>query len=202
MELKKYVLAVSAVALTSWSFAGNAAQTQVILEQFTANPQQVVSHVQHPSDDSMSLEEFIVGFFNSLEEMGVTASTQQEKDTDAAMKAGLVNFAKHLEAQSLDDNEQAIQHSLDNDLVVLVQEAGELQEKIANLEIPVETLQERYLSLIARLENVLKDTANRVIKNQTEVAPEKVDQERAAGMLQLFYMTIVYLQVFDEMEAQ
>ena len=201
MELKKYVLAVSAVALTSFAFAANASQTQVILEQFKANPQQMVAAIQNPNDDELSFEEFVNEFFNSLPEMGITASTQQEKDTDAAIKAGLINFAKHATSGQLNEMEQGIQKAFETDIASILQEVNDMQQNV-DPNMTMGQLQDKYQTLLTRFEKVLKDTANLVAKNQTEISADKVDQERAAIILQTFYMSMVYILAYSEIGMQ
>lgn len=204
MNFKKGIVALVAVTLTNFAFAGNTSKAQLMADQFVANQRQAAANIQHPTDDGATLQDFIHNFFGSLDEVGPMfnlpkAETEQAKKTDQAVEAGLITFANHLDTNSFNEQDKAIMQAFETDIPNFFQEMLSLQSEVDE-NMTIAEMKAKIQQLTVKGENLFKQIASNVVKNQTEVAADQVDITRAGTIMQVFYTQIVTMAAMAEMQ--
>ena len=190
MKLNKIVCTLAAVALSSMVFAGNSSPMQVAVNNYSSN--QAVAQ-----EEEITYEKMLDAFFGAVQEM-LPAKTQQDTDTDKAVKAGFLKLFKDDEANALNENEQAIIATFFQDIPAVSEEVNTLAQ---NKDLTLRQLEEKQAQIAAKINALFGSAAEKLVKNQTEVKASNVNTERATQITALFYTQLVGAAALAEMSA-
>ena len=191
MNFKKMFCALVALAVTPMVFAGNTSDLAVALDNFSSREPAI------QQDDDPTYESELNKFFAGVQEV-LPQQTQKDKDTDNAIKAGLLKLFNDDEAGNLNENEQAIISTLFQEIPA----AGvELEELSQNKNATLGELEAKYKEVSDTINKLFGQAAGKIINNQTEITADKVNMERATQVTSLFYTTVVTQIALSEMGA-
>lgn len=191
MKLKNMCCALAALLVTPMLFAGNTSPMQIAIQDYSAR------QTAEQSDPHRMYEEVLDACFTAINEM-LPATNQQDKDTDQAVKAGFLQLFEHDENSVLTQQEQEIINVLFQDIPEVYNELNNLAQ---NKDITLRQLEEKQQQIAARADELFGQAAAKIVKNQTTVASDKLNMQRAKQVTASFYMQLVSLSAFAQMGA-
>ena len=192
MKFKKMLCTLAAITLSSMAFAGNSSPLQVAVNDFSSTH----TTQQDEEMDAKTAYQTIMDIFFDAIHQALPEKTQQDKDTDKAIKMGFFKLLCDDNASTLDENEQAIMAILFQDVPSIMEDMNALAD---DKDKTIREVEEEQNKLIAKMNTLFASAAEKVIKNQTEVPASKVNAERAKQVTSLFYTQLISTAAFLEM---